>query len=395
MVPLGDKAFRPATPARAPRASGIESAITTGVSGEEIHVDDLGRVKLRFPWDRSGITDDRSSAWTRSLQMSMGGSMLLPRVGWEVPVGYLDGIPDRPFVLGRVYNATAPVPYGLPGGSATTTLQSDTSPGGGSSNEIRMADTAGSMEMFVHASRDQTVAVGGSASTTVGADETLDIGLAYSVVVKGSQTHSVGASQSINVKTDGVVDVKGARSESVGALEIIDVTGNRSVVTPGAYTEIIGALYGIQCNQSNTVVQGAFTQMIGAGMGLAAGLGTQESVAAMRTELVGGARTIAVTKDLNESVRGPKSVTAGKATEKASGKLITEVKGPVDIKVGGSAKMEAGDAFIVKAPSITIHVGGKVKAGPLVIGGGKLKAKSGTTTFKGNIKRQGGSNKVG
>ena len=40
-----------------------------------------------------------------------------------------------------------------------------------------------------------------------------------------------------------------------------------------------------------------------------------------------------------------------------------------------------------------ITVGGKVKAGALEIGGGKLKAKSGTTTLKGTIKRTGGSHK--
>jgi type VI secretion system secreted protein VgrG len=150
MVPHEPRAFRPGIPGRLPKVEGLESAFTTGPPGAEIHVDDLGRVKVRFPWDRSGITDDTSSCWVRCLQMGMGGSMLLPRVGWEVPVVYIDGNPDLPFVLGRFYNATAVVPYGLPGAAATTTLQSATSPGGGSTNEIRMGDGAGKQEMFIH-----------------------------------------------------------------------------------------------------------------------------------------------------------------------------------------------------------------------------------------------------
>ena len=118
VVPGKAKAFRPPIPEGGHRHAGLDTAVTTGPHGEEIHVDDLGRVKLRFPWDRSGITDDKSSAWARTLQLNLGGSMLLPRVGWEVPVAYIDGNPDRPFVLGRAYNATAVTPYALPAGAA-------------------------------------------------------------------------------------------------------------------------------------------------------------------------------------------------------------------------------------------------------------------------------------
>ncbi|MFO0590348.1 MAG: type VI secretion system tip protein TssI/VgrG [Polyangiaceae bacterium] len=394
MVPAETRAFRPEVPVRVPRVDTIEPVVTTGASGEEIHVDDLGRVKVRFLWDRSGIADDKSSAWTRSIQMQMGGSMLLPRVGWEVPVAYVDGVPDRPFVLGRFYNGTAVVPYAQPGGSAISTLQSESSPGGGSTNEIRTTDTAGGMEFFMHASKDQTVAVGGSSTTKVGVNETHDVGLGYTLIA-ASQTETVGASQSWNVQTDIAHDAKGSRSESIGGMEVFDVTGNRTVHVKGPYNELIGAMYGIQCNQSNTVVQGVYTQMIGAALGLAAGLGARESVAAARTELVGGAKTLTVAKDVNESIRGAKTIVAGKATDKADGKNTMDVKGAASVSAGGSITVNASGDVCFDAPSISIKVGGKVKAGPLEIGGGKLKAKSGTTSFKGDIKRSGGSNKTG
>ena len=192
LVPGGARAFRPSVPDGRHRYDGIETAVTTGPPGEEIHVDDLGRVKLRFLWDRSGVMDDRSSAWARCVQMNLGGAMLLPRVGWEVPVAYVDGNPDRPFVLGRMYNATAIGPYALPGAAATTSLQSATSPGGGSTNEIRMGDAAGRQEMFLHASKDQTVSVGGNAHTTVSGNEAHDVGLAYELTVTGAQSATIG-----------------------------------------------------------------------------------------------------------------------------------------------------------------------------------------------------------
>jgi type VI secretion system secreted protein VgrG len=392
LVPAETRAYRPEVPARVPSVDTIEPVVTTGASGEEIHVDDLGRVKVRFLWDRSGISDDKSSAWTRSMQMLMGGSMLLPRVGWEVPVAYLDGKPDRPFVLGRFYNATAVVPYAQPGGSAVSTLQSESSPGGGSTNEIRTTDTAGKMEFFVHASKDQTVGVGGSSTIKVAVNETHDVGLGYTLITK-TQTETVGASQTWNVQTDIAHEAKGSRSETIGGMELFDVTGNRAVLVKGPYSELIGAMYGIQCNQSNTVVQGAYTQMIGAALGIAAGLGTRESVAAARMEAVGGARTITVSKELDESIRGAKTIVAGSAKEKAKGKNTIEVQGAASVTAGGSISITASGEVCFDAPDITITVGGKVKAGALEIGGGKLKAKSGTTTLKGTIKRTGGSHK--
>jgi type VI secretion system secreted protein VgrG len=388
LVRMVPRSYRPAEPRMAPRVSGLESAITTGAAGEEIHVDDLGRVKVRFPWDRSGIGDDRSSAWVRCLQLGMGGSMLLPRVGWEVPVGYLHGDPDRPIVLGRTYNASAVVPYALPGASATTTLQSATSPGGGSTNEVRMGDGKGGQEMFVHASRDQSVSVGGAAITQIGANETHDVGLSHGVGIGGSQSHSVGGSQSVNVGTDHALGVKGGRSESVGGSETIDVTANRGVST-GSYSEMIGAMYGLRCNQSNTSVSGAFVELVGAAMSLTAGLGTSESVAAARTELVGGVRSILAGKYV-ENVTGAKVVTAGPASDKAGAKVVTETKAVGSIKAA-SFKSTAGGPVVVSAPAITLQVGGSLTAGALNLAGGTLKATKGATKLKGTIKRQGES----
>lgn len=391
LVPARARAFRPPVPDGSHRFAGVETAVTTGPRGEEIHVDDLGRVKLRFPWDRSGITDDRSSAWARCLQMNLGGSMLLPRVGWEVPVAYIDGNPDRPFVLGRVYNANAVVPYALPAGAATTSLQSATSPGGGSTNEIRMGDVAGKQEVFVHASRDQTVSVGGSARTTVGGDETHAVDLAYTLAVLGAEALSVGASQSVDVGQSYAIGVKGGRTESIGGAEIVRVTANRVVAAKGAYAEVIGGFYGLQCNQSNTTVKGVFAQSVGGAMVLASGLGTSESVAAARIEVVGGMRNIVAASSYAETVHGPKKLTAGAVSESSSGPHETKVLASGTITVGGSAKLSAGGDFVIEAPAITVQVGGSLTAGALRIAGGALEATSGTTEVKGTIKRQAGA----
>ena len=94
-----------------------EIATVTGPSGEEIHTDKYGRVKVHFHWDRQQPLDDKSSCWVRVSQGWAGknwGTVMLPRVGMEVIVDFLEGDPDRPLVTGCVYNAEAMPPYALP-----------------------------------------------------------------------------------------------------------------------------------------------------------------------------------------------------------------------------------------------------------------------------------------
>lgn len=115
----------PMVPAYDPRTDlppvQLQSAIVAGPAGEEIHCDELGRIKLRFPGTREqdhqdGVgasNTDRDSAWVRvaSHWASDGwGSISLPRVGDEVLVDFLGGDPDKPIVVGRVYGGTAVPP---------------------------------------------------------------------------------------------------------------------------------------------------------------------------------------------------------------------------------------------------------------------------------------------
>jgi type VI secretion system secreted protein VgrG len=389
LMVLKQTARRPAIRDFVPKVEGIETAITTGPGSEEIHVDDLACVKIRFPWDRSGIMDDKSSMWIRTMQMNMGAAMLLPRVGWEVPVMYWDGNPDRPLVLGRVYNAQGVVPYGLPAGKATTSLQSATSPGGGSTNEIRTGDTGGSMEMFVHASKDQSVFVGGSRTVHVAANETHDVKLSYGVDVKASQTHSVGASQKLDVTTDHTTQVKGARQESVGALEAWKIGGNRVVDSASNYGELVGGLYGLQCNQANTDVKGGYAQKIGAKMGHTCGLGFSENVAGARGIHVGGSRSIIAGKAYGEKVTGIKRISAGASSVSAAAiKTIGKASGTIK---AASANVEAGGPVVIGSPSITIEVTGTITCPGMTLGGGALKLSKGKTKVDGTIKREGGS----
>ncbi|WP_224964315.1 type VI secretion system Vgr family protein [Acinetobacter guillouiae] len=95
-----------------------QRAKVVGPSGEEIHVDEWGRIKVRFLFTRNedhshdggaGSNDnDTDSAWVDVLTLWAGegyGARFLPRIGEIVVIDFFDGNIDRPFVVGRIHEA--------------------------------------------------------------------------------------------------------------------------------------------------------------------------------------------------------------------------------------------------------------------------------------------------
>ncbi|MFS8069207.1 MAG: type VI secretion system Vgr family protein, partial [Byssovorax sp.] len=85
-------AYRPRLSTPKPRTMGVESATVVGPPGEAIHVDELGRVRVQFHWDRLGAKDDNSSCWVPVSHPWGGpgfGMVNIPRVGHEVIVDFL------------------------------------------------------------------------------------------------------------------------------------------------------------------------------------------------------------------------------------------------------------------------------------------------------------------
>ena len=144
-----------------PAIHGAQTAVVVGPRGEEIWPDKYGRVKVQFFWDRYGKKDDKSSCWIRCMQSSAGrgwGTMSIPRIGQEVVVTYLEGDPDRPLIVGLVYNADQMPAYTLPDEKTKSYVKTNTSTGGDGFNEIRFEDLKDQEQIFIHAERDLDVA---------------------------------------------------------------------------------------------------------------------------------------------------------------------------------------------------------------------------------------------
>ena len=149
--------FRPLLKTPRPRIYGPQTAVVAGTQGEEIETDKHGRIKVHFHWDRVQQGGTTSSCWIRVSQSVAGakwGAFVLPRIGQEVVVEFLNGDPDAPLVTGAVYNGTNQVPYDLPANKTRSTFKSQSTPGGSGFNELRIEDKAGAEEVFFNAEKD-------------------------------------------------------------------------------------------------------------------------------------------------------------------------------------------------------------------------------------------------
>ncbi|WP_143049354.1 type VI secretion system tip protein TssI/VgrG, partial [Agrobacterium vitis] len=189
----------PLTPHREtkrPRIEGAQVAIVAGPSGEEIHTDKYGRIKLWYPWDRKAKKDGSDTCWVRVNQAWGGGSwgaQVIPRIGMEVMVSFVDGDPDRPLVIGVVPNPANPVPYDLPANKTRMVLRSNTHKGSGF-NEMTFEDEKGQENMFFHAQKDQTTRVLNDRTKRIDRHEVASIGGNRAVEVSGNQKHEIGGS---------------------------------------------------------------------------------------------------------------------------------------------------------------------------------------------------------
>jgi type VI secretion system secreted protein VgrG len=357
--------FRPARLTPPARVPGVQTAIVTGAAGEEIHPDEHGRVKVQFHWDREGKKDDKSSCWVRVAQGWGGpgfGALFLPRIGQEVVVRFLEGDPDRPLVVGSVYNGSQPPPAALPGDKTQSALQSNSSPGGNGSNELRFEDAANSELITVHAQKDQTIATVNDKSQTVGQDESLSVGRHRALEVDRNQAHEVLLNDTTVVaKNQGHTILKN-RTAGVTALDKETVETVQSVT--------IGSTYNVSCKAASLesvvlvkalAVGGAALNVVGATHSVGvSGLAT-ETIAGTRSEIIGGNREESLDKNFTVKVVGDDQLQTKEKMSQATGKDgKLEVNGNAEKGVTEKAEFMAKKVELKCDDKFNIVVGGKL-----------------------------------
>ena len=335
--------FRPPRETPRPIVHGSQTAVVVGPGGEEIHVDKHARVKVQFYWDRLGKKDDKSSCWVRVSSTWAGkgwGFIQIPRIGQEVLVDFLEGDPDQPIIVGRVYNAEQVVPYALPANQTQSGTKSRSSKGGGGEdfNEIRFEDKLGHEQLFIHAQKDELHEVEHDRTRTVGNDETVSVGHDQSVTVANDQSISVGKNRSRDVGDDETVSIGKNQNISVGTSRTEDVGKDESISIGANRTESVAKDESIDIGKNRNLNIGKNLEVV-----------------------VGENRTTNIGKDDALSVGKKLVITAGdEITLKTGSASITMKKdGSISIK-GKDIKVDGSGKISIKASGDVVLKGSKV-----------------------------------
>lgn len=331
----------PLTPHRTtkrPRIEGAQVAIVAGPSGEEIHPDKYGRIKAWFPWDRRAKKDGSDTCWIRVSQSWAGGlwgSQVIPRIGMEVMIAYIDGDPDRPLVTGVVPNTNNPVPYDLPANKTKSVFRTNThkSKAWNQFNEITFDDATNNEELFIHAQRDRTEKTRNNFTSRTDNNYFSSVGRNAMVSVRNNYEQVAGGNYHLTV----------GGGFTTEALLPGQLTGHFGVREMGYYlnstfeTSMTGGNYVVECSSS------AY---------MAVGGNKSESIIGFQYANIGQDLSINVSGDSILQVAGDKRSTIG-------GDSVDNIAGRKSILSNELVKIIAGKSFIVMTADGNITISGK------------------------------------
>lgn len=187
-----------------PKTHGPQTAKVVGPKGESIWTDRYGRVKVKFHWDRLAKGDDTSSCWVRVSSAWAGqgfGGVQIPRVNDEVVVDFINGDPDRPLIIGRVYNEASMPPWALPAAATQMGFLSRSKDGtADTANALRFEDKAGEEHLWIQAQKNMDTHVKNDSSHSVA----------------NNHSHYAGGNELYRVETNRVHGVKGGEERLTG-----------------------------------------------------------------------------------------------------------------------------------------------------------------------------------
>ena len=329
--------FRPLQQTPWPEIPSLLTAMVTGPSGEEIHTDAYGRIRVQFPWDRAGKNDDKSSCWVRSVMPWTGkdyGFVAVPRIGMEVIIQFERGNIDRPICTGMVYNGTNKPFYPLPGDMNKVSLKTNSTKGGGGYHELTFDDTKGSENILFQSEGDYKQIIKNNAEITIGMEKKKDGNLTQTVYKNMTETIKTGDVTQIVEKGNRITKVKTDDTTTIEGKSTTAITGDTAVeIKQGNYSEKIS-----MGNMATSVSLG--------NIAIKADLGKIEVEAMQSIELKVGGSSIKIDQ-MGVTIKGAMTVdvqaalsVAIKADLMASMQsLLTEVKADAMLTLKGAITM--------------------------------------------------------
>ncbi len=329
--------FRAESITPVPFVHGPQTAIVVGPSGDEIHTDEYGRIKVQFHWDRYGNSDENSSCFIRLAQNWAGknwGAVTLPRIGQEVVVEFLEGNPDRPIIIGSLYNADNKPPYALPTNMTMTVMKSNSSKGGEGFNEIRFEDKKDSEQIFVHGQKNFDKRILNDSFAWIGNDHHLQVINDRKEKVDNDKHETVGRDHIETIERDHNLTIKGK--------EAIKITDSHSQTVEGDVIQVY------KSNHSEEVTADYFLK--GDNICIEAGTNITIKVGDSYIAIESSGITIGTTGDIELLADGDITNESGGDTNvTAEGNIALESTGDTTIAATGSGEFAADGGLTLES----------------------------------------------
>jgi len=331
-----------------PRTHGPQTAKVVGKPGEQIWTDHYGCVKVQFRWDRYGKKNENSSCWVRVSSPWAGGGfggIQLPRVDDEVIVDFIGGHPDRPIIIGRVYNASNMPPWDLPGNATQSGFLSRSKDGDRSTaNALMFEDRAGMERIWLHAERDLATEVEANETHTVEGDRTTLIMGSDALTVMGVRTSTTHGHESETFLSGADRTVTGDVNETVTGNETRTFVGDIIETITGNVDETItGDLTQTTTGMVTRTITGDVTDETTGNV--------DETITGDLTQTTTGAVTRTITGAVTDE-------TTGAVSETVTGDVASKIDGTLDQTVTGSVTINAQTDMTVTTPKWTVNVTG-------------------------------------
>jgi len=300
-----DVTYRPLRLTPEAKQAGLQLGQVVGPEGQEVHPDELARVRTILHWDRLGSRDEKGGTWMRVAQRASPGSMLFPRMGWNVATFNEEGGVDVPSVIWRIHDGERLPEYSLPGNMTRVVWKTATVPADGTANEIYFEDISGSEEMFINASKDMNYKILDAKTETVQNDSWRTVGVNHDLTVNDNldervildQQVSIGGNETSTISGHRMQTVTGSHNETIGGLRNIKVGGTHRITVKGDRSlNVGGSLIEITPNNVNMIARHT-TVVVGGSVIKIAGEDISEAARKDSLQVIGGSKIEMAKKD--------------------------------------------------------------------------------------------------
>jgi type VI secretion system secreted protein VgrG len=353
--------YRPPRLTPEPRIPGIMTAKIETAGGDYAHIDEMGRYKVKMPFDLSDRNNAMASRALRMAQPYSGanyGIHFPNRANSEMVWACIDGNVDRPLGLSTVPNPSNTSPS-VAGNKAQCVIRT------AGQNELTLDDTIGSENIYLHATKDQTIQINNDKNQTVGNNETLEVGTNRTKSIGNDETLSIGNNRSKTVGADqfekigknNALEVGVNYEESIGSNKSVTVGANQDVSIGKNKKEKIGGSMIQKVTRAKIENVGMAKMLsIGGAYQMTVGAVMNETVAISRTEQVGMTKTTMVGKNSIEKIGKTKTINAGEKIELVcgEGKIVIEKSGKIEI-VGKELHLSATGPVKINGKIVDIN----------------------------------------